>query len=140
MMEELAKQLLEAGSPEAERAFREALLGISDPAKLRPLAERFFADPEVSVPTFERLVELSPEDPAAHVDLGFVFFLMGEDVAANQQLTKARALDPEHVQVLALQAALEHDPKEKVQLYRRILQKDPDNEVARGKLRELGVT
>lgn len=78
MIEELAKQVLKTGSPEAQRAFREALRGVSDPAKLRPLAERFFADTEVSVPVFERLVELSPEDPAAHVDLGFVFFLLGK--------------------------------------------------------------
>jgi hypothetical protein len=31
-------------------------------------------------------------------------------------------------------------PAEKVRLYRRILQKEPLNEIARGKLRELGET
>ncbi len=139
-LEALAKRVLEAGGSEAERALREALRHVSDPAKLRELAEGFYAEPEISVPTFQRLLELTPGDVGAQVELGFVYFLMGEDGDAARQLEKARALDPEHVQVLTLEAALARDPAEKVRLYRRILQKEPDNEVARGKLRELGLT
>ena len=139
-LELLARRLLETGGAEAERALHEALRRVSEPEELRKLAESFYAEPEVSVPTFERLLELSPEDLVARVELGFVYFLMGEDREANRQLAQARALDPEHVQVLTLEAALARDPAEKVRLYRRILQKEPQNEVARGKLQELTAT
>ncbi|WP_224360809.1 hypothetical protein [Hyalangium versicolor] len=137
-LEHLAKQVLEAGGAEAEQALREALQHASEPLELRKLAAAFYAEPEVSVPAFERLLALTPEDLGARVDLGFVYFLMGEDGEANRQLEKARALDPEHVQVLTLEAALAHDPAEKIRFYRRILQREPQNEVARSKLQELG--
>jgi hypothetical protein len=137
-LEALARRLLETGGPEVEQALREALHHVSDPAKLRELAEGFYAEPEISVPTFERLLELMPGDVGARVELGFVYFLMGEDEEASRQLGMARSLDAEHVQVLTLEAALAREPAEKVRLYRRILQKEPHNEVALGKLRELG--
>jgi tetratricopeptide (TPR) repeat protein len=130
--------VLETGGSEVERALREELRRVSEPAELRKLAEGFYAEPEVSVPTLERLIELAPEDLVVRVELGFVYFLMGEDGEANRQLAKARALDPEHVQVLTLEAALARDPTEKIRLYRLILQKDPQHEVARSKLHELG--
>ena len=136
-LEHLAKRVLETGAAEVERALREELRRVSEPAELRKLAEDFYAEPEVSVPTFERLLELTPEDLVVRVELGFVYFLMGEDAEASRQLEKARALDPEHVQVLTLDAALARDPEEKIRLYRRILQKDPQHEVARSKLHEL---
>jgi tetratricopeptide (TPR) repeat protein len=137
-LELLAKQVLETGGSEVEQALREALRRVSDPAELRQLAESFYAEPEVSVPTFERLLELTPEHVAARVELGFIYFLMGEDGEASRQLERARALDPEHVQVLTLEAALVREPAEKIRLYRHILRKDPQNEVARARLQELG--
>ncbi len=130
--------MLETGDSEVERALREALRRVSEPAELRELVKSFYAEPEVSVPTFERLLELTPADVGARVELGFVYFLMGEDSEANRQLEQVRVLDPEHVQVLTLEAALARDPAEKIRLYHRILQKDPRNEVALGKLDELG--
>jgi tetratricopeptide (TPR) repeat protein len=137
-LEKLARQVLETGGSDVEQALHKALHRVSDPAELRRLAESFYAEPDVSVPTLKRILELTPEDLVARVELGFVYFLMGEDGEASRQLEKARALDPEHVQVLTLEAALAREPAEKIRLYRRILQKDPQNEVARGKLHELG--
>jgi thioredoxin-like negative regulator of GroEL len=137
-LDELARCALDTGAPEAERALLDALRGVSEPAMLRQLAADFYAEPEVPVPTFERLLELTPGDVVVRVELGFVYFLMGEDAQARQQLERARAVDPEHVQVLTLEAALTNDTAEKARLYRRILQKEPRNEVALGKLRELG--
>ena len=139
-LEYLAKRVLETGGAEAERVFRDALRHVSDPAVLRVLAGKFYAEPEVSVPTYERLLELLPKDLLARVEFGFIYFLMGEDGEASRQLGMAQALDPEHVQVLSLEAALARESAEKVRLYRRILQKEPLNEIARGKLRELGET
>jgi tetratricopeptide (TPR) repeat protein len=130
--------LLETHDSKVEQALHEALRRVSEPEELRKLAQSFYAEPEVSVPAFERLLELAPEDLVARVELGFVYFLMGEDGEAARQLEKARVLDPEHVQVLTLEAALARDSAEKIRLYRRILQKDPRNEVALGKLNELG--
>jgi tetratricopeptide (TPR) repeat protein len=137
-LEHLVKRLLETDGLGVKQALHEALRRVSEPTKLRKLAERFYAEPEVSVPTFERLLELTPEDLVARVELGFVYFLMGEDGEATRQLENARALDPEHVQVLTLEAALARDTAEKIRLYHRILQKEPQNETARGKLQELG--
>jgi len=137
-LEHMAEQLLERGGGEAERALQEALRRALDPAELRKVAERFYAEPEVSVPAFKRLLELIPDDLDVLVELGFVYFLMGEDAEAQRQLERARALNPEHVRVLTLEAALSRDPKEKILLYRRILEKEPGNEVARRKLQELG--
>lgn len=137
-LENLARRMMEKGGAEAESAFREALRRVSEPAALREVAGRFYAEPEVSVPVYERLLELLPKELLARVELGFVYFLMGEDGEASRQLGLAQALDPEHVQVLALDAALAREPAEKVRLYRRILEKEPLNEAARGKLRELG--
>lgn len=139
-LEELARRRLETTEPGPEQALLKALSQINDADPLRRLSERFYADPEVSVPTFERLLQLCPGDVTARVQFGFVYFLMGDDEVAARQLEKARTLDPEHLQVLTLEAALSADPAEKVRLYRRILQKDPRNELARGKLRELGVS
>ncbi len=85
-IEELAKQALEQGAPEATRALREALGHASRADELRELAQSFYAEPEVAVPTFERLLELAPQDIGARVDLGFVYFLMGEDEEAQRQL------------------------------------------------------
>lgn len=139
-LESLAKRVLETGGTEAAQALRDALRHVSDPTVLRELAGQFYAEPEVSVPTYERLLELLPEDVLARVEFGFIYFLMGEDGEASRQLGMAQALDPEHVQVLSLEAALAREPAQKVRLYRRILQKEPLNEIARGKLRELGET
>jgi tetratricopeptide (TPR) repeat protein len=137
-LESLARRLLETHDSKVEQALHEALRRVSEPEELRKLAQSFYAEPEVSVPAFERLLELAPEDLVARVELGFVYFLMGEDEEAARQLEEARTLDPEHVQVLTLEAALARDSAEKIRLYRRILQKDPRNEVALGKLNELG--
>jgi hypothetical protein len=74
-LEQLAKRVLETGGSEVERALREELRRVSEPEKLRKLAEGFYAEPEVSVPTFERVLELTPEDLVVRVELGFVYFL-----------------------------------------------------------------
>jgi hypothetical protein len=139
-LEHLAKQVLAPGGAKAERAFHDTLRHVSDLAGLRVLAGKFYAEPEISVPTYERLLELSPEDLLARVELGFIHFLLGDDGEAGRQLVMAQALDPDHVQVLTLEAALAREPAEKVRLYRRILQQEPLNEIARGKLREMGET
>jgi tetratricopeptide (TPR) repeat protein len=137
-LEDLAKQALEGGSSTEQQALRDALRRVSDPALIRALAGRFYTDPEVSVPAFERLLELSPGNIDYRVDLGFVFFLIGEDDEARRQLRMAQSLDPEHVRVLTLEAALAREQTEKVRIYRRILQKEPGNEIALGNLKELG--
>ncbi|RYZ41269.1 MAG: hypothetical protein EOO71_12740 [Myxococcaceae bacterium] len=138
-LETLARRRLETDEPGVEQALRAALAQVRDAEQLRALAERFYAEPEVSVPTFERLLAVCPEDVVARVQFGFVYFLMGDDEVAARQLEAARAIEPEHLQVLTLEAALSADPADKVRIYRRILEKDPRNELAREKLRELGV-
>jgi hypothetical protein len=137
-LEDLAKQVLEGGTSTAQQALRDALRRITDTSSIRALVGRFYTDPEVSVPGFERLLELSPANIDYRIDLGFVFFLMGEDDAARRHLGLAQALEPEHVRVLTLDAALAQERDKRVRLYRRILQKEPGNEVAIDNLKQLG--
>jgi tetratricopeptide (TPR) repeat protein len=133
-LESLARRLIDAPSQEAELALRAELSGLADRQMLRDFGEQFIADPEVSIPTFERLVELAPEDIEARVSLGLAFWQMGEDDVARSHLEQAKALDPEHLQVLTLEVALTEEPTRLIQLYRRILEKDPSNEFARNQI------
>jgi tetratricopeptide (TPR) repeat protein len=136
-VETLARHLLEQPGPESERAFRAALSEMMDRQALWELAAGFPADPEVAIPTLERLLSLYPEDVEALVELGAVLWLMGEDEEAMRPLVRARALAPEHIQVLMLEAALTQEPSRRIQLYRRILEKEPSHELAQGQLQNL---
>ena len=57
-------------------------------------------------------------------------YLIGEDAEAAQYLEKARKINPEGIEVLTLQAALEKRPGEKLRIYRKMLEIDPTNRVA----------
>jgi hypothetical protein len=59
-----------------------------------------------------------------------VKYLIGEDAEAAQYLEKARKINPEGIEVLTLQAALEKRPGEKLRIYRKMLEIDPTNRVA----------
>ena len=86
---------------------------------------------------YERALELAPEDVATISALGFLEFLDGEDDAAHAQLERARLIDGNAVPVLTLEAALARTTDEKVSLYRRILEMDPTNRIARAQLARL---
>jgi hypothetical protein len=113
--------------------------GVTEVRALRDLAERYTPHSEVSGPVYERILQLDARDVGAIASLGFVRFLDGDDDLARQQIEAGKAIDPENVEILTLEAALSRDRQTKVSLYRKILEKDPLNRVAIENLRELGL-
>jgi hypothetical protein len=138
-LEELAKALAAgADAPELRADFHHGLRFMTDKRFLKDLAEKFTPYVEVSVPVYERILELDPQDADAMVNLGFVFFLDGEDENARVQVEAATRVDPEHVGAMGLEAALSRDRTTKIHLYQKMLAKDPANQVAIANLKELG--
>jgi hypothetical protein len=68
--------------------------------------------------------------------LAWILWLDGEDNESKRTLERARSIDSENVEVWLLDAALTHDQDKKVELYHKVLAKDPANIVAKGKLTE----
>jgi len=102
--------------------FRLKLLTASDVKLLKRIAEEFTPHPEVSVPVYQRALELDSRDPDTVVDLGFVHWLCGEDTEARIRLSQAYRLDPGHLKSLLLDAALESDPSRIRKLYASVLE------------------
>jgi tetratricopeptide (TPR) repeat protein len=125
-----------AGEIPDER-FRAEISTVTDVGLLRSLAEEFTPHSEISIPAYQRILEIHPEDPDALVDLGFVYWLCGEDDEARDCLNRAYSLDSEHQKALLLDAALEPDYRRKRTLYERALERDPANQVAIANLREM---
>jgi len=122
----------------SEEQFRAEIAAEEDLELLKSIAEELTPHTEVSIPIYQRVLEAEPGDPGTWVDLGFVYWLCGQDDDARSCLAQAYRLDPGHLKALLLDAALERDPREKRRLYERVLEKDPENQVARANLAELG--
>jgi hypothetical protein len=122
-----------ADEKELERELSES----TDTSGLRSLAYEFTPHPEVSVPIYRRLIELQPDDPDLAAELGFIFWLSGEDDLAREQVVIGSRLEPDNVQTLLLRAALEPERDEKHRLYNRVLKRDPENSVALANLEDL---
>lgn len=137
-LEEAAARLASTSEPSHQNVFRGRLANAADVEMLRDLAQRYTPHSEVSIPVYQRLLELSPRDVGAIAALGFVFFLDGEDEQAWRQVSAGRAIEPENVELLTLEAALVKDRPARIALYRKVLEKDPGNRVATENLKELG--
>lgn len=141
-MEDLIQRLHTVASErleheELERDFQLLLAQAKSVQGLRQLAEEYTPHPEISVPLYLRLLELTPDDADSVAELGFVFWLSGEDEKAKEQAIRALRIAPANVKALLLQAALEPDLHAKGVLYRQVLECDPRNQVALANLREL---
>ena len=122
------------------REFGSEVSESTDTAGLRSLAHEFTPHSEVSVPIYRRLIELHPDDPDLAAELGFIFWLCGEDDLARDQARLAHQLDPGNVQTLLLRAVLEPEQEEKRRLYNKVLERDPEDAVALANLEELDGT
>ncbi len=134
-LRQLAEQTI--GGDAGDGSLERQLSASADAAGLRDLAYELTPHPEVSVPIYRRLIELDPADPDLAAELGFIFWLGGDDALAREQVRAGRRLDPDNVQTLLLEAALEQHPGEKRRLYGRVLELDPDNRIARDNLKGL---
>ena len=126
---ELVRKIKEGDRSELDQ-FRRLVAVENDLEELKKFADDHWQEDEISIPIYERFLEVNPENDQALGSLGLVKYLIGEDAEAAQHLEKARKINPEGIEVLTLQAALEKRPDEKLKTYRKMLELDPTNRVA----------
>jgi tetratricopeptide (TPR) repeat protein len=126
---QLARDVREGDRRELDR-FKQHLAAEHDLSAFRKFADAHWQEDEISITVYKRVLELDPEDDRAWGSLGLVRLLIGEDVEAAQCLEKARKINPDGIEVLTLQAALEKRPDEQLKIYKKMLQPDPTNRVA----------
>jgi DNA-binding winged helix-turn-helix (wHTH) protein/tetratricopeptide (TPR) repeat protein len=61
---------------------------------------------EVALASARRAIELSPDEPGLHSFLSYLYYLTGDHRASEQELERALALDPKHVDALLNRARL----------------------------------
>jgi tetratricopeptide (TPR) repeat protein len=125
----LARKIRAGDRSELEQ-FKRLVAAANDFTELRKFADAHWQEDEISIPVYERILEVDPEEHKALGSLGLVKYLIGEDEEAARYLDRARKINPEGIEVLTLQAALEERPEEKLQIYRKMLAVDPANQVA----------
>jgi tetratricopeptide (TPR) repeat protein len=133
---ELARKIREGDRRQLDH-FKRFLAAEHDVSALRKFADSHWQEDEVSIPVYKRVLELNSEDDRAWGSLGLVKLLIGEDAEAVQCLERARRINPDGIEVLTLQAALEHRRDEQLKIYKKMLELDPNNRVALDNLARL---
>jgi tetratricopeptide (TPR) repeat protein len=126
---QMAREIV-AGDTSGLARFKELLIAENDVSMLKRIAASHWQEDQVSIPVFVRILEITPNDDEALADLGLIKYLIGEDAEASECLEKAQRINPEGLQVLTLQAALEKRADERIKIYNKMLQVDPNNKVA----------
>jgi len=126
---ELVRKVREGDRSELDQ-FRRLLAVEKDLGAFKEFADAHWQEDEISIPIYERFLEVNPLSAQVLATLGLVKLLIGEDSEAAQYFEKARKINPEGLEVLTLQAALEKRPDEKLKTYRKMLELDPTNRVA----------
>lgn len=133
---ELARRVREGNRGELDQ-FKRLLAAEDDLGAFRKFADAHWQEDEISIPVYTRVLEVNPQDDKAWGSLGLVNLLIGEDEEAAHCLERARKINPEGIEVLTLQAALEKRPDEELKIYTRMLELDPTNRVALDNLARL---
>jgi tetratricopeptide (TPR) repeat protein len=133
---ELARRVREGDKSKLDR-YKELVASQGDVELLKQVANSNWQEDEISIPAYERALQINPNQAEILASLGLIKYLIGEDAEAFQCLEKARRISLEGLQVLTLQAAFEKRPEEQVKLYRKMLQLDPSNRVALQNLERL---
>jgi hypothetical protein len=114
------------------------LLAISAAADLEALiaaVEPYRDIPEVSGPVYERVVAERPSDARALVILASAYWLTGRGPDAVGELaTRAMAADPTNRGAWHLWALTEPNQRERVMRWRQVVERFPDDELARANL------
>ncbi len=134
-LKDLAAKTIETGVEDEE--LRLLLSRTTDVSALHGIAQKNMPHPEVSMPVYKRLEELRPDDADIAADLGWVFWLCGDDDSAKEQAARASRLDQDNVNTLLLRAALTGEQTEKRRLYEEVLKQDPNHIDALANLREM---
>jgi len=122
----------------SEAVFKSLVAQQTDAKRLREIADEYTPHTEVSIPLYERVLELNPQDISTIIALGWVLWLDGEKEKSREQLEKAKKIDAGSVEVLTLEACLAGGTESEISLYREILKRDPHNEIAQENLKKLG--
>jgi tetratricopeptide (TPR) repeat protein len=119
-------------------ALLERLLALADvtPADaLAQAAEPYLAIPEVSGPLYERIVAERPNDARALVILANAYWLTGRGAEATGELAaRALAADPDNRGAWHLWALTEGDPRERMVRWKQIVERFPEDDLARASL------
>jgi tetratricopeptide (TPR) repeat protein len=118
----------------AEIWLQEALRLAPGDSRFEMLLVQFYVDDEyrveeVGLPMARRMVREQPENAEAHDALGWARFLLGDVDAADRELARALALDPElarayyHIGTLR---EYQSRPQDAIEAYRQAARLDPD--------------
>jgi hypothetical protein len=129
-LESAARLVIQNQRQSHQELFHQRLRTEANVGSLHEFASRFSSHPEVSVPAYQRLLELVPGDPDYTVELGIVHYMNGEDELALSCVKTVQESLPNHVPALMLEAALTRDPEAKRKLYTRVVMIEPRNRTA----------
>jgi hypothetical protein len=112
-----------------------AVAEATEPEALAAAAEPYLAIPEVSGPLYERIVAARPDDARALVILANSYWLTGRGAEATGELaTRALTVDPSNRGAWHLWALTESIPRERMQRWRQIVERFPEDDLARASL------
>jgi hypothetical protein len=103
---------------------------VTDGDVCKAVIERFPFQPEVTVPAWRRLVQLMPDDAAVQVSAGSAFYTTGLDDEAAACVEAALAVNEKFVPAWELKAALTQSPAERIRIFQRIVDIEPNNRTA----------
>ncbi|MEP7087992.1 MAG: hypothetical protein ABI884_11850 [Gemmatimonadota bacterium] len=112
-----------------------AVANLTDAEVLARAAEPYLALPEVAGPLYEKIVALRPHDARALVILANSYWLTGRGAEATGELAaRALAADPENRGAWHLWALTEGVPRERMMRWRQVVERFPDDDLARASL------
>ena len=120
----------DAANASKAKLYLERIAQERDIEELIRLGEKYTPVSHISIPAYERVLQLDGRNLKALVELSTIYWLDGEDESARQYLEKAARIAPEDVNVLLLKAGFSKDRKTRLELYKKVLQREPQNEVA----------
>lgn len=112
-----------------------AVAEATEPEALAAAAEPYLNIPEVSGPLYERIVAARPNDARALVILANAYWLTGRGADATGELAaRALAIDPSNRGAWHLWALTEPEPRARMQRWRQIVERFPEDDLARASL------
>ena len=110
----------------AKRADLDALIAAAEPLKDRP---------EIAMPVYEHVISQRPNDARALVILANAYWLTGRGHDVVGELAeRARKADPDNRGAWHLWALSESDNRERMERWRQVTQRFPDDKLARAAL------
>ncbi len=119
-----------AGSPQSSNAYSNFILRLhltGNPNILRRLILQHGLIPEIIIPLYMRLEQLSEHAPDVTLETAAILYSFGFDEEATARVDKVLAAQPDYVPALELKASLTPDPRERKRLFDEILRIEPGN-------------